>query len=86
MTPPSVYPWLPNFMLSLSLLELEYANRELMTNIESSGTEVIMFRKYYMPEQYIQDSIGSPDFIKVDCYASFPLFTYFYAYVNMGRW
>ena len=58
-----------------------------MTNMESSGSEVITFRKYYMPEQYIQDSIRSSDFLKVDYFAiSLPLFTYMYAYFNIERW
>lgn len=52
------------FVFTAMPKQLEYGNKELMTNMESSGSEVITFRKYYMPEQYIQDSIRSSDFLK----------------------
>ena len=45
--------------------QLEYGNKELMTNVESSGSEVITLRKYYIPEKYIQDTIKSQSFFEV---------------------
>ena len=49
----------------LLAFQLEYGNKELMTNMESSGSEVNTLRKYYVPGQYIQEATNNLDFLEV---------------------
>ena len=57
------------------LFQLEYGNRELMTNMETHGTAVYTTRQYYQPSQYVEDTVQSLDFVEV-CKVSFHLKSY----------
>eukprot|EP00795_Rhopilema_esculentum_P014529 gene14529-5595_t len=52
------------FLFTAMPKQLEYGNKELMTNMETAGSQVNYSRKYYVPDQYVEDTIQGLDFVE----------------------